>query len=176
MDANFRGATPPLLRQTANSRHQMSKEAKGAEIQALMLYEHCLGSADPAYLQRSIRQAIERAKAFPTFGSKGPTQSMLFPNQLQRTLLSEDRLIAAAIPAGHRPHDGLRATCFCLCSFLIGHLDWGMEPVRLDDQEVAGQVLKDSFSRCADENPLPAISRHGAHHDNVSVKFIRYER
>ena len=139
-------------------------------VQECCSIEHCLGSADPAYLQRSIRQAIERAKAFPTFGSKGPTQSMLFPNRLQRTLLTEGRLIAAAI------YDGLRATCFCLCSFLIGHLDWGMEPVRLDDQEVARQVLKDSFGRCTDEYPLPAISRHGAHHDYVSVKFIRCER
>ncbi len=154
----------------------MSKEDKGAENQALMLYEHCLGSADPAYLQRSIRQAIERAKAFPTFGGKGPTQSMFFPNRLQRTLLTEGRLITAAIPAGNRPRNGLRATCFCLCSFLIGHLDWGIEPVRLGDQEVARQVLKDSFGRCTDEYPLPAISRHGAHHDYVSVKFIRCER
>ena len=86
------------------------------------------------------------------------------------------RLIAGAIPTGNRPHSGLRASCSCLCGFLIGHLDRGLEPVRLDDQEVARHVLKGPFGRCADENPLPAVSRHGAHHDDVSIHFLHHER
>lgn len=35
--------------------------------------------------------------------------------------------------------------------------DGRAEPVRLDDQQVAGQVLESAFGRRADEQPFPAV-------------------
>jgi hypothetical protein len=45
------------------------------------------------------------------------------------------------------------------------------EPVRLDDQEIAGKMLKRSFRRSADKQPLPAISGYGSHDDDGGVNI-----
>ena len=51
-------------------------------------------------------------------------------------------------------------------------LDRCLEPVRFDDQKIAGQMLKRSFRRCADKQAFPAISCDSAHDDDIGVELF----
>ena len=59
---------------------------------------------------------------------------------------------------------------------MIVEVDRRLEPVRLDDQQVAGQVLECSFGRRADEQAFPAVSRDRAHDDDIGIEFVRDQR
>ena len=54
--------------------------------------------------------------------------------------------------------------------------DRRLEPVRLDNQQVAGEVLQGSFGRCANKQALPAIARYGPHYHGRSLEFLGHHR
>ena len=57
--------------------------------------------------------------------------------------------------------------------FVTVKIDWRLEPVGLNNQQITRQVFKRAFGCRADEQTFPSISSDSTHDDHVRIELFR---